>query len=841
MQINLRNIGYTNGPLRSVNNNQFGFYDIGCLRQALEHTGEPVFKVGAVSLPETELELKRIEEIVNHPSIQYALVDKDKVVFVQIGDHGTDLNKYAPWLTIFNEMGYQVKGGGKTAKRLKSFHRPTSLNANFALSECAVQLVADASEFSRYEFGEGYTQEEIERLLDGGMIISDRLIRKAIKNIPNFSPEPTDDPNEYYFSPRVRYEMINDLLNMKTFNVRIITPEGMLKGNGFVSTRLPKGVDVVSWDGNLKKEITYSEGMRFLAEPQGAKSRVHTDDQTMANFPMLFTKEDMEMWLKEKYEELFKNAINDQALMNWRNVWQRSWRDKVNPEDEEFQSRINYVGYRWRSMGMRVVDSPWLFETLAIGSAKPLETKIPIACAVYEQIVSESMVRMAGYTSFEVEEGHIRRLNDLEVHVVNDQDWIEMYASHGGCDQDDFFKLLYRTMEGGERDGQKVVIAMRSPNGFGEYSIFKYTEGDWYPTWKRSDGTEDSFLRVSGRGWPKRLSEAIADGDVAYTGLPSHNNPSPKRVGESYTRQDVISDLKASMSSGTVGKFVNSTMLWASVFQKHRHLQACSLEDAIDGYVQTNVLEDRQAIDEDADRMVREVIASGLPVDRSIWDAVNRNFGRYLKPGEWVEKYEGTLTQMNILCRKYFDEFCARVRAYSQTNIKPLPLVEKLGYRMSFKARFDLKKFRQLIMNMNSQMTNDQGGRIDRDGWETIYKTIVDKINEFELENDRYDYVLGLYLVSMTEPTSTGKVTDQIVMNRLVFNYLQRALQFYGIGKYTDVMQNEDGTLDFRQTLVTKWQYRDPETKAITDEFDSPVEYQKFMMQRSDIVHSTAS
>lgn len=839
MEINLRASGHFNGPLRSVNNYQFGYYDIGCLRQALEHSGESYFRVGAVKLPENNWELDEIKKIIEHPSIQYALVDKNKVVFVQIGDHGTDLDKYAPWMSIFNEMGYSVKGGGKTAKRLKSFHRPTLLNANFALNECCIQLV-QADDFSRYVFGKDYTLEEVERLLDGGMIISDRLIRKAIKNIPNYTPEETDDPNEYIYNPVVRRELINGLLNAKAFNVRLITPEGMLKGNAFVSSRLPKNIDVVSWVGNLKTEITYSEGMRFLAEPQGAKSRVHTDDQTLANFPMLFTKEDMESWLKEEYEKLFNSAINDQALMNWKNIYQRSWRDKVDAEDEESQARMNYVGYRWRAMGMKVTDSPWLFETLTIGSAKPLEEKIPIACAVYEQIISESMARMAGF-DFEVEEGHIRRLNDLEVHVVNDQDWIEMYASHGGCDQDDFFKLFYRTMEGGERDGQKVVIAMRSPNGFGEYSIFKYTEGDWYPKWKLADGTEKTFLPVTGRGWPKRLSEAIADEDVTYTGLPSHHNPMPKRISDHYTRQDVINDLVASTSTGSVGKFVNATMLWSSVFQKHRSIQTCSLEDAIDGYVQTNVVEDRVAIDEDADLMVREVIASGLPVDRSIWDATNRNFKSYLKPGQWVEKYEGTITQMNTLCRKYFNEFSVRVRNYSQTNIKTLPLVQTLGYRMHFTARYDLKKFRQLIMNTNSQMTNDQGGRIDRQGWDMIYQTIVDKINSYELDNDRHDYVLGLYLITMTEPTSTGKVTDQIVMNRLVFSYLERALQFYGIGKSLDIMQQEDGSLEFRQSFVTKWQYRDPQTKSITDEFDDPVTYQKFMMQRSPIVHTTAS
>jgi len=844
--INTRSSGYVNGPLRSVNNYQFGLYDIGTLRQALEHTGEQYFRVGAVDLPENRYQLDEIKRIIDHPSIQYALVDKNKVVFVQVGDHGNEIENYAPWMSIFHEMGYSVKGGGKTAKRLKAFHRPTLLNAHFAFEECRISYFSEGDEFSRYQdilssdSDSVYTREQIDRLVDGGMIISDRLIHKAVKNVPNYTPGPTDDPDEYLYNPVFRQELIDGLLNAKAFNVRLITIDGMLKGNAFVSKHLPKEIDVISWEGNLKKEVSYLGGVRFLAEPQGAKSRVHTDDQTLANFPMLFTKEDMESWLKQEYEKLFENAVKDQSLMNWKNIYQRSWRDRVDPEDEESQARMNYVGYRWRAMGMKVTDSPWLFETLAIGSAKPMEEKIPIACAVYEQIISESMARMAGFF-IAVEPGHIRRLNDLEVHVVNDLDWIEMYESHGGCDQDDFFKLFYRTMEGGERDGQRVVIAMRSPNGFGEYSIFKYTEGDWYPVWKLADASERSFLPVSGRGWPKRLSQAIVDGDVCYSGLPSQINPKKKSLSDAYTKQDVINDLEASISTGSVGKFVNATMLWASVFQRHRKVQVCSLEDAIDGYVQTNVVEDRHAIDIDANEMVHEIIASGLPVDRSIWDATNRNFKSYLKPGQWVEKYEGTITQMNFLCRKYFNEFVARIRAHSQTNIKPLPMVKTLGYRMHFIARYDLKKFRQLIMNTNSQMTNDQGGRIDRQGWDMIPQTIVDKIHSFETDNDRYDYVLGLYLVTMTDPTSTNKITDQIVMNRLVFSYLKRALIFYGIGKSLDIIQEDNGMLKFRQNLVTKWQYSDPETGMVTNEFDDPAEYQRFMMQRSPIVHTTAS
>jgi hypothetical protein len=208
----------------------------------------------------------------------------------------------------------------------------------------------------------------------------------------------------------------------------------------------------------------------------------------------------MEYWLSEEYEKMFQEALNGKLLSNWKNIYQRTWKDKVDPEDEEAQARMQYVGYRWVAMGMKVTESPWMFETLATSHAKPLKSKIPIPCAVYEQIISESLARMAGY-EIEVEQGTIQRLSELEVHVVNDLDWIEMYASHGGCDQDDFFKLFYREFEGGDLDGHKSVIVARSPNGIGEYSIFKYVEGAWHPHWLTSTGEKITFPKVSGRGW----------------------------------------------------------------------------------------------------------------------------------------------------------------------------------------------------------------------------------------------------------------------------------------------------------------------------------------------------
>ena len=822
-----RAIAYSNGPLRSVNNYQIGFYEMGAMRQALAHSGEDFFRVGSLPLPTNEREFNEIQEIINHPSIQYALVDKTKIVITQIGNN-------TEWLSIFTDIGFKVKGGGKTAKRLKAFHRPTLINATFKLGEIFVQY-ADSDEFSRYTFDENYTEAETDRLLDGGFIIHPRIIQAGIKNIPFFEAGSTNDPNEYYYNPRMRQKIIKDLLNAKAFNGRLIGPDGFLKGNCFVSDKLPDDVDVLAWHGNLKAEMVYENGWMFQAEPQNSKSMVYTDDQTMINLPQLFNKSEMEYWLTEEYEKQFQNALNGKLLSNWKNIYQRTLKDKIDIEDEESNARVQYVGYRWVALGMKITESPWMFETLTTSHARPLRSKIPIPCSVYEQIISESLARMSGY-EIEVEQGTIQRLNELEVHVVNDIDWIEMYASHGGCDQDDFFKLFYREFEGGNLDGQKSVIVARSPNGIGEYSIFKYVEGTWYPQWFTSTGEKISFPKVSGRGWIQRLSEAVAEDKVSYVGLPSQINPPPKRISEIYTREDVLTDIRTCMTTGSVGRFVNATMLHSSVFGAHRPLQLCSLEDAIDGFIQTAIATDRDCIDEDATVMVREVIQSGLPVDRALWDS--RRFDKYLKKGEWVEKYEGIITQLNDLCKKYFVAYSKRVHAWAQENARPSDFIDKIGYRMSFHALPILRKFRMEIYNVNSYMTADQGGHVDRAGWDNLYQNIVNKIEFYEQESDRHDLVLGLYCASLKHKTSSGKITDQIVMNRLVFPYLERALQFYGIANRTIVTRHDDGTLQVNQIRTTEWEITDD--AGICHEFDNALAYQKYCSRSSPVIFSSA-
>jgi hypothetical protein len=820
-----------NGPLRSVNNYQFGFYDIGVLRHALDSSNFSEFRVAALPIPDSDAEFEQARRIINHPSVEYAIVDKNKLV-VTLLDGPTQ-----GWMSNLNALGYEAKGGGKAAKRIKSFHRPTLINAHY--DNLNVKIV-DSTEYTKYLFDqdapEYNDQDSLDRLLDGCFVVSDRIMRQGIENLPVYEPHNTNDTEEYYYDPNIRRHLQKFLANSKVFNARIICRFGMIKGNMIVSSNLPIGIDVITSRANIKKEVTYTNGYRLLAEPQGPKSRVITDDQTVINFPKLFRKSDMEMWLKEEYEKMFQDAVNGKLLQNWKSIYTRLWRDSEDIEDKEVQARLSYVAFRWVSAGLSITDSPWLFENMAISHAMPLQKRIPIPCSVYEQIISQSIAKMAGY-DINVSPGTIKRIDEIGVHVVDDIDWLEMYESHGGHDADDFFKLFYREIEGGDLDGQKVIIAIRSPNGKGEYSVFKYVEDQWSPTWIKSDGSEVKFPKVNGKGWPLRLSEAIANGNVAYTGLPSTNFPSTAHVSPTYDQDQVMADLQAAMNGGNVGRYVNAVMLHASVFQNHRKVQLCSLEDAIDGCTQTVDPADRAAIDAEAKTLVREVIDSGRPVDRAFWQS--RNFQNSLKEEEYVELFDGKITQMYDLCSRYFQAYRTRVTKWAQDNARPTDVVHRLGARLYFHALPHLRKFRMDIYNANSSQFVQNKNAVQRDSWENLYHKIINTIEKFDRIQDQHDFVLALYSASLKVTTSGGKISDQIVMNRLVFPYLERALQHYGLAKRVVVERREDGSLKISQVQSTSWTYTpaNGETKTFSD----PLEYQKYHAKHSSVIHTTSN
>jgi hypothetical protein len=793
---------------------------------------ETDFRVSALPIPRNGREYRIVEQLARHPRICMAVVDKNKLMFLRVG-------KQTGWLSALKKAGFEIIGGPKTPKRAKQLYRPTLLSAKF---DDLNVYIADSQQYSDYDFSEQSTEvpqwmkdpKVHARLCDGAFVVSTRLHHAMLQNIPVFNPQSSTDPLEYYYDGQLRSQMIRDLEKQYVYNARIIGKLGMIKGNMFVA-ELPEGIDVITTRENIKKEVSNNLCWHLIAEPQFAKKGTTTDIQTMINLPKLFRKSDMEFWISEEYKKMFAEVTEGRILSDYKRVYMRLWKDDQDDsrtiDDQELHSRLTYIGYRWVAMGLNVTNSPWLFKTLAISHAKPLQKRIPVPCSLYEQVISESLARMAGWEG-SVEQGTIRRCLDLGVHIVNDLDWLEMYESHGGHDADDFFKLYYRTIEGGEMNGEKVVVVNRCPNGYGEYSVFKYVEGEQFPVWKDSKGNEHSFPKINGRRWPQRLSQAIRNGSVRYEGLPSEHKESQTVYSPEYTVEDFLMNVRNAMSNGSVGAYVNTVMLHSLVLGKHRPVQLCSMESAIDGCTQTDMIEDRVAIDVEAEKIFEEVIASGRPIDAYYWH--DRKFAlRY--PEVDVELYEGKPTQFQLLCKNYFAEYAKKVSEWAQENSRPVEQVSVLGDRLVLHAQSDIRRFRKEIYMSNS-MNASFTGNIGRDIWEQIYQKIAEHIETFEREEDKHDYALSLLHSSIKFPTAEGNVTDQIVMNRIVYPYLERALIFYGIGSVLKLHKNERGKLYTEDIRVESWDYTDPE--GATHTFTDPVEFQAFHKMYSPIAHT---
>jgi hypothetical protein len=281
--------------------------------------------------------------------------------------------------------------------------------------------------------------------------------------------------------------------------------------------------------------------------------------------------------------------------------------------------------------------------------------------------------------------------------------------------------------------------------------------------------------------------------------------------------------MRVAMSGGNVGGYVNAAMAHSLVLHRHRPYQLCSLEKAIDKCINPDDIDDVRAIDQEAKEIAREIIESGKPIDFDFWE--RRGFSRYVAEDDEITFYEGKITQMNKLSIDLYTKYCAKVRQWAQENARPDDIVMKLGERYFPTALRVVKDFRSKIHRVNSSEATISTGPIVRDSWESLYKMIVDSILWHERPEDQHDFVLALYAVSLQIPTGGGKITDQIVMNRFVYPYLESALHFYGITRTPVCVATPDGDVQVTYVKKISWVWQDKYGNII--KYNDPLKFQE--------------
>ena len=685
-------------------------------------------------------------------------------------------------------LGIDINLSPKLFKRVKTFNRP--FRAFHQTTELInIMLIAD-DQFSRHA-GE-FDADDLTKLFDGAFIISPDIVEACLQTFDlndigyDFGEQTSLKNIEYLAEIKKSYQ------KAKVFNTRIFGSMnfinegeylglGALKGQAYMDLSGAceyYGVDVIAPFSAFKPEINIHSTAFFLIEPQNAKiGQMFSDGQTIANMPALYQWKPVFRNTKAWFEDTFEKLTHNEMLEQWSSMSFTQY----NSDFPKFfdQTDVNALTAwnvrAWLMCGGKLTDSPWLFsqmgqnvlESAHINDRRRL--RFPVPCAVRAIVVTESLLRaLKGLTDdYCVDFGTARWDEDFQVLVVNDWDYVEMYESHGGCDLDDFFQVYWRTIA-----GERKIVICRSPNDWGEYSIFDYVEGDWFAVTEYL-GQKIEFPKASDRTefWADRLSDVLQSGEVTYTGLPEHVGISD--ITEFNADYVLAAVDKSSASATSVGINVNARQLWSDTMMSHRAIQTCSMEDGIDAGVQGGSDDQVKAVIDDGNAIVQEIIASQLPVDRFLWETKHADYN----PDVIVPLKNGNITYLHDVRSKLGSEFAEKVKDFASriAHNANMDLIHELGMEYLAPAVSLIREYRKMIATASSK------GFLNGDAWSSFSDHVIMTIESYEPGHDRNSFMISLYSACFKLPTSYGKITDQFVMQPTLFPVLLEALQFYGI------------------------------------------------------------
>jgi hypothetical protein len=197
--------------------------------------------------------------------------------------------------------------------------------------------------------------------------------------------------------------------------------------------------------------------------------------------------------------------------------------------------------------------------------------------------------RRAGSKELDVPRGHIHIDDRCGTAWVNDEDWLSLPDSPkgegiagilGGADNDDALWLHPFT----DYDGERKVLAWRSPNQVGEYVILKPTENSQALPWKVISEEAVVYPEADSRQLPPRVDLS----EVAYLGLVHPNSAERFSAGQTYSVKEMATAVKQAIANqGALGMYCNALMLNKALYGRLPNNPPAPLEDIIDCAVKT--------------------------------------------------------------------------------------------------------------------------------------------------------------------------------------------------------------------------------------------------------------
>ncbi|MCB8980654.1 MAG: hypothetical protein H6657_24860 [Ardenticatenaceae bacterium] len=462
------------------------------------------------------------------------------------------------------------KGGFVLSKRISRLMRPHFVSGFFAPEDVHVAYMAQSPAEAK--------------VWDGAGLISRRMLRQMMLS------------EDLTSAKRERLE--TELRHAQRVEFTVMTSKGQDKGHAIVADDLRdengRPVDFLLPE-DTKKEVRLENDRIFvgLSFVHGHND-MRLDIQSLINLYPFFKEEQLLDWLKDE-GNLFVQAVETgQVAEVMGRIDRHTTLDEVQvwPLREYFASGGHPMWFRSHVKGLMNQHLKRLnHSTLA-------KMRLPIPGGRH-YVMPAAVGQRAGIKGLDVPRGHIHIDVRRGTAWVNDADWLALPDSPkrsgspsegiagilGGADNDDALWLHPFT----DHDGERKVLAWRSPNQVGEYVILKPTADSHVLPWTTGrDDTGERETAVYPPADSRKLPPRVDFVETAYLGLVDPDPAGNLGAGVAYS-VDVMETAvaQAIANQGALGMYCNSLMLNKALYGRLPTDPPAPLEDIIDSAVKT--------------------------------------------------------------------------------------------------------------------------------------------------------------------------------------------------------------------------------------------------------------
>lgn len=676
-----------------------------------------------------ELFIDAVRKLLSQKDINLALVDGNSLTVIR--------SEWSGWL---KPLELKISNSDKTSKRLKSLAHGYSITAR--LRHCSMEII-----------------EGEEKTLDGILFLSRKFVSRCLNETRN-------KLGETKFN-----QMMKRVRGAKIFSTRILCAQGkFLKGHAIVVDG--QDVDIRTHSCNLKKEVTESPDWLIGLEPMRGKETTRTNIQYIVNHSWLFPLESLKRWSTTETKSIFCDITTGKVSKFTEEVLSNI-KEKYKDQENEtiWHEEVKHLLGQFHMKGGRFQNSPFMTQetfkafTERMLSVREGKINITIPCARHCQIISQTAAMEANLIHSDITPGTIKFLKEFGVAVVNDSDWLLMIDNHGGCDQDDFFDLIYR-----EINGVKKVVILRCPNDIGEYTILNPADENECPT----SSYYDSKNNEKEATWPALKVESFPPtmSDLLKAGYKKIQIPKSSQASGEYTKESVIEDVIRAMNNPGPGALVNAKIANNIVFQALPQ-DFLSMEDAIDSNVMSRSTEALDFMMKVKDKLLKNIEQ----------ESMDEFYNRIKRLGA-KKTHQGTLSQIVDHVLQTREDFLKEIKKWGQLNlqiperIQQATLQFKGGEESTMIKLLNKWRFDVMQINQNLQLALDNapqnaemlGMRLKKLE-EQLAADANQKRNlhsQWLLSQIRPERIHKFALIVLTQATKTTKeVSDYILFNNL--------------------------------------------------------------------------